>query len=145
MPLFIWKRSYEIGIVEVDRQHRQLVGLINELYEAMKVGHGYELVSRLIDQLLAYAAEHLDDEEGFMRASSYPYLEAHVREHAEFRDRLAEMERGRCEGVMLPCTEMLDFLCGWLRVHILESDKDFGCFIKRQNLAQSGRPGTTVA
>lgn len=132
MPLFIWKPSYEIGVLEIDHDHRHLVGLINELYEAMKVGHGYELINPLIDRLLAYAAEHFDTEEGFMRASNYPYLEAHVREHDEFRARIGDMDRNRGEGQLLPSTEMLSFLCDWLKTHILESDKDVGRFIKRQ-------------
>ena len=31
MPLFPWDDSYEIGMTEIDRQHRQLVDIINEL------------------------------------------------------------------------------------------------------------------
>ena len=133
MPLFIWKPSYEIGVLELDHDHRHLVGLINELYEAMKVGHGYELINQLIDRLLTYAAEHFNTEEGFMRANNYPYFEAHVREHDEFRTRIGEMDRNRREGQLLPSTEMLNFLCDWLKTHILESDKDVGRFIKRQS------------
>lgn len=132
MPLFIWKPSYEIGVLELDHDHRQLVGLINELYEAMKIGHGYELINQLIDRLLKYSAEHFANEEGFMRASNYPHLEAHAREHDEFRSRIGEMDRDRREGQLLPSTEMLSFLCDWLKTHILESDKDVGRFIKRK-------------
>ena len=133
MPLFIWKPSYEVGVPEVDHDHRQMVGLINELYEAMKIGHGYELISHHIDQLLLYAVEHFATEEGFMRASSYPYLEAHRQEHQEFRDKVDEMDQLRRQGRQLPSTEMLSFLRNWLQTHILESDKDFGLFIKRQH------------
>jgi hemerythrin-like metal-binding protein len=134
MPLFIWKPSYDLGVAEIDLDHRHLVGLINELYEAMKVGHGYELINHLIDQLLEYTREHFANEEGFMRASGYPYLEPHVREHQEFRDKIEALDRGRRAGQLLPSSELLSFLCDWLRTHILDSDKDFGTFLKRGHL-----------
>ena len=35
MPLFLWKKNYEIGIAEIDTQHRNLVGIINGLSDAM--------------------------------------------------------------------------------------------------------------
>jgi hemerythrin-like metal-binding protein len=98
----------------------------------MKVGHGYEVVDDMVDRLLAYALQHFDTEEGLMRASSYPYLAAHEREHREFSDRVSEMERRRRHGQLLPSSEMMDFLCTWLRDHVLDSDKDFGLFMKRQ-------------
>ena len=40
MPLFLWKKSYEIGIAENDTQHRNLVGIINELPDAMMTQKG---------------------------------------------------------------------------------------------------------
>lgn len=132
MSLFIWKPSYELGILEIDQDHRYLVGLINELYEAMKVGHGYELINHLIDQLLEYALNHFETEEGFMRASNYPYLAAHVREHQGFREKVMAMDQCRRQGQTLPSTEMMEFLCEWLRTHVLDSDKDLGLFLKRQ-------------
>ena len=132
MPLFIWKPSYQLGVPELDNDHRHLVGLVNELYEAMKVGHGYELINALIDQLLAYADQHFANEEGFMRACGYPYIEAHIREHQEFREKIGEMDRERRAGELLPSAELMDFLCTWLRTHVFESDKDLGVFIKKQ-------------
>jgi hemerythrin len=131
MPLFIWKPSYELGVVEIDHDHRHLVGLINELYEAMKIGHGYELTSHLIDELLAYALQHFENEEGFMRSCDYPDFETHVREHQDFQEKLDKMDLDRQQGKLLPSTELLEFLCAWLRTHILESDKELGKFMKR--------------
>ena len=130
MPLFIWKPSYQLDIPELDNDHRHLIGLVNELFEAMKEGHGYELINSLIDQLLEYTDKHFANEEGFMRACNYPYIEAHIREHREFREKVGEMDRERRAGELLPSAELMDFLCTWLRTHVFESDKDLGAFIK---------------
>lgn len=137
VPLFIWKPSYLLDIPEIDNDHRHLVGLVNELYEAMKTGHGYEQVNALLDQLLAYADEHFANEEGFMRACNYPQIQAHILEHQEFRDKVGEMDRERRAGESLPSTELMDFLCSWLRTHVFDSDKEFGTYMKRHGRDRS--------
>lgn len=131
MPLFIWKPSYDIGVPEIDHDHRLLVGLVNELYEAMKQGHGYEIVEELLDRLLDYAQRHFDTEEGFMRAGNYPKFADHRAEHQRFYNDIQTMDARRRAGRLPLSTEMLDFLCDWLRTHVSTSDKDMGRYLQR--------------
>ena len=63
MPLFLWKKSYEIGIDEIDNQHRKLVGIINELSDAMMVQKGYKAVPHILEQLTDYIQFHFTTEE----------------------------------------------------------------------------------
>lgn len=130
MPLFIWKPSYDIGVPEIDYDHRQLVGLVNELYEAMKQGHGYEIVDEMIDRLLAYAQSHFATEEGFMRAARYPRLAVHQLEHERFCDEVTAMDARRRAGKLPPSAEMMEFLCEWLRGHVTTSDKEMGRYLR---------------
>jgi hemerythrin-like metal-binding protein len=131
MPLFIWKPSYEVGIAEIDHDHRMLVGMINELYEAMKEGRGYELINQTMEQLLAYVARHFATEESFMRASGYLALEYHEQEHRRFTTMLMEMDQRRRQGHAPSSVEMMTFLCDWLRDHVTSVDKDLGSFAKK--------------
>lgn len=126
MPLFLWKPSYELRIPEIDIEHRYLVGIINELYEKMKDGRGYELVDQLVDRLIEYAEKHFATEESFMRSSHYPGREEHEREHRRLREQLLEMERRRRDVGDLSTIELMTFLCDWLRAHITTIDKEFG-------------------
>ena len=130
MPLFLWKPSYEVGIPEIDYDHRHLVGLINQLYEAMKQGHGYELMSGMIDQLIEYTHQHFATEESFMRAKNYPHLAGHEAEHQQFRERVQLMDCQRRDGTPPPSAELLEFLCDWLRNHVTTFDKDLGKYLK---------------
>lgn len=41
MPLIQWNESLSVGVVEIDRQHRKLVELINDLNNAMRQGKGH--------------------------------------------------------------------------------------------------------
>jgi hemerythrin-like metal-binding protein len=131
MPLFIWKPSYDTGIPEIDYDHRQLVGLVNELYEAMTQQHGYEIVNQTLDRLQEYARRHFVTEESFMRAGKYPQIADHEGEHQRFRDELAAMDARRRVGKQPPSTEMMNFLCEWLRTHVTTSDKEMGRYLKR--------------
>jgi hemerythrin-like metal-binding protein len=130
MPLFIWKPSYETGIAEIDNDHRLLVGIINELYEAMKQGHGYEILTQTIDRLVDYANRHFEAEESFMRISRYPHQEAHVREHRLLQQKVEEMERERRASKGPSAAELLTFLCDWLRDHVTTVDKELGIYLK---------------
>ena len=134
MPLFIWKPSYDTGVPEIDHDHRQLVGIINELYEAMKQAQGYEVLNRTIDRLLDYIAVHFQNEEGFMRVNCYPQLREHEAEHQAFRDRIMAMDRERRSGSAPSTVELLTFLCDWLREHVTSIDKEFGKYLKRMHL-----------
>jgi hemerythrin-like metal-binding protein len=131
MPLFIWKPSYETGIAEIDHDHRQLVGIINELYEAIKEGHGRDAKGQSIDRLLDYVNQHFQTEASFMRVYGYPQQETHEQEHQLLQQKVVKMERQRRAGNTLPATELLTFLCDWLRNHVTTADKELGVYLKK--------------
>lgn len=131
MPLFIWKPSYELGIPEIDLDHRQLVGLINELYEAMKQGQGYELMNQILDRLIDYVGKHFAAEEGFMRAAHYPGMFDHEKEHQQFRASILEMDMRRRAGNAPPSIELLTYLKNWLSNHVTTVDKELGRYLQR--------------
>lgn len=134
MPLFIWKPSYELGIPEIDLDHRQLVGMINELYEAMKQGQGHELMNEILDRLIDYVGRHFNNEEGFMRAANYPGITDHEREHQQFRASILEMDVRRRAGNLPPSIELLTYLGDWLNNHVTTADKELGRYLKRVRL-----------
>jgi hemerythrin len=99
MPIFLWKKSYEIGIAEIDNQHRNLVGIINELSDAMMNRKGYIIVPKILEKLVDYIQFHFTTEEEIMRETK----------------------------------EVLNFLCDWLKEHIVVSDKKLRAHIQRMD------------
>ena len=63
MQFFYWNKNFEIGIAVVDRQHRQLVDMINNLAAAITEVGGLPEVRQLFGRLMEYAATHFHDEE----------------------------------------------------------------------------------
>jgi hemerythrin len=54
MASFPWKGKYSVGIASIDRQHRQLVGYLNELFVALNAGKGKEALGEIFSGLIGY-------------------------------------------------------------------------------------------
>lgn len=132
MAFFTWKKEYNVGIPRVDEQHRELVRLLNELYEAMKMRKGNTVLKEVLTGLLDYTRTHFADEERLMKAYNYPALPAHKVEHDNLTKKVHELARDFNNGKITLSIELGEFLKNWLSNHILESDKRFGAYAKRQ-------------
>ena len=134
MPLFFWKKSYEIKVPEIDMQHRRLVGLINELSDAMMVKQGHKSIQRVLAGLVDYIQVHFTTEEEAMQERKYPGLHEHRQEHLNLTSQVLDFKERYSLDNDLDSQEVLNFLCDWLKTHIIVSDKDFGTFIRRDEM-----------
>jgi len=125
MQFFYWNKSFEIGIVEVDLQHRRLVDIINSLAAVIVESGKLPEVQMLFSQLMQYATTHFHDEELIMAKSSLAEGEKrlHLQAHREFVEKAKEI-------ILHPdllksevSQQVLEFLTTWLISHILGSDK----------------------
>lgn len=131
--LFLWKKSYEIGVAEIDMQHRRLVGMINELSDAMMERRGQRAVKHVLDELKDFIVEHFETEESVMEKSGYPDLPQHRIKHVELTRQVLEFREKARGDQQLEAIELLDFLCDWLRNHMMVFDKEVGKYLKDFN------------
>lgn len=124
MKLVEWSAAMELGIPELDEQHKRLVELLSELYASCERREGGEGVRRSVRGMMRYAVEHFSFEERMMRDAEYGALEVHRREHEHFMDQVQAFEHKLYEGRCEP-GEVVDFLVDWLMEHILASDMAF--------------------
>ena len=132
MTLFLWKKSYNIGVPEVDAQHRRLVGMINELSDAMMDRHGQRTVPHILTELTDYIQLHFETEESYMQENQYPGIHQHKQMHIDLTRKVLDFREKAREGQEVKAKELLDFLCSWLKNHIMVEDKDFGAFILKK-------------
>jgi hemerythrin len=135
MQLFPWKDVYEIGIPEIDQQHRHLVGIINELSDAIIAQTGHETARHVLEKLLDYIQLHFTTEEEHMRRVNFPALDEHCQMHLEMTGEVLDLSENHSENLEASPSELLGFLCTWLDNHILGSDMEFGSFL--QNLPKA--------
>lgn len=127
--LFKWSSDYEIGLPEIDAQHRGLVDMINDLYAAKQAGEGGAAVKKVIERLLQYTQEHFEAEEWAMKRARFPGYAEHHRAHVNLTQQVVEM---LSSVDALPTFELLNFLSDWLKTHIGNADREFGEYMRSQ-------------
>jgi hemerythrin-like metal-binding protein len=132
MSFMEWSEKLVTGVKECDDQHKKLVSLINELYDAMKQGKGKEVIDKALDELVKYADYHFTTEETLMSKYGYPELAAHKREHEYFKNKIKEFLDKKAKGEVTLSVEVMSFLKDWLLKHLMETDKKYGPFLKQK-------------
>jgi hemerythrin len=134
MAFFTWTEEMSVGIARIDEQHRKLVGFLNELYAAMNAGKGRETLGEVLSQLLLYTKTHFAAEEAAMGAHGFPGAAAHKEKHVK----MAEKVKGLCEqyrqGTLASPIQIANFLKEWLTRHIMETDKQYGPYLKSRGV-----------
>ena len=136
MTAFIeWSDELSVGIQEIDEQHKVLVGLVNELHDAIREHHGNEVSRKILDRLGEYTRIHFAVEESLMRIMGYPDYESHLNEHQQLADELGEIVAKVDSGKGSVSMQLIHFLKIWLTKHIMESDKDYSPFFLNKGIS----------
>jgi hemerythrin len=128
MALIKWDATLSVGIASIDAQHQKLVGLLNQLHDAMSSGTGRHVVAAVLDEVVAYTHEHFSHEEALMRLHGYPDLEAHGVEHNALMAQALQFQADAAEGTALTM-DVMQFLCTWLTGHIMGMDRKYAPFL----------------
>lgn len=134
--LFEWSDDYNIGIQEIDEQHKVLVAMLNELHRAIVEHHGKDTSRQILDQLADYTRTHFLLEESLMRLINYPGFEIHKQQHEDLISQVKDLQNKLDHEGAAITFELLHFLKVWLSQHINESDKRFGTFFQAAGLRE---------
>ncbi len=130
MAAIRWKDTYNVGISIIDEQHKALIAIVNELYEAQQLGTTQSIISNVLDKLNDYSLYHFNMEEGMQLNCHYAQLEEHKKEHAFFIDKIKNLKTDLAKNNLLLSLKTLDFLKDWTIQHILGSDKEFADYLR---------------
>lgn len=125
MSLMQWDDTMTVGVEEMDEQHKTLIAMINEAYEAIQ-RHDEHMLSALIDKMREYAVMHFHAEEELLEQYEFPELEGHRKLHDAFNDKVDEFQQNLFEKTNL--SQIFVFLSRWLTSHIMEEDRKYMAF-----------------
>ncbi len=128
--LFPWRDAYSVGIVQIDNQHKQLIGLINSLHAAMREGDAASVQTKIMDELARYTWSHFAFEESLLHRHNYSGLAAHAQEHQRMVAQVADMRESLRTGKLTATLGLMQFLKEWLSGHILERDQAYARELK---------------
>ncbi|MBC18120.1 Hemerythrin-like metal-binding protein [Pseudodesulfovibrio profundus] len=127
MGLIDWDETMSVGVEEIDIQHRQLILLVNESYEALQ-RHDEDKIPALLEKMKEYAAVHFETEESYMKRNNYPGLEAHKLKHVRFKKDVEEFQQKKYEKTNL--SKLFVYLSRWLTRHIMDEDKRYTVYMR---------------
>lgn len=131
MAYFEWADDLVIDNGPIDQDHRQLVDLVNELHTATNLGRGQEIVSKILDALVGYTADHLQREENLMVAIKFPNLANHKLSHDQFMVDIRALQNKFTAGSITVASQLSTVLRDWLSIHIRRSDKEIKVFLQK--------------
>lgn len=129
MAFFNWDDKYSVGIRELDFQHKQLINILNELYEAMQNTTAQSSLGKILSELATYTKVHFATEEKYLEKYNYIGLANQVREHEKFVEKVNSFKQDFEAGKLALSLNIASFVKDWLSNHILGSDKQYGSFL----------------
>ncbi|MCI5134359.1 MAG: hemerythrin [Candidatus Electrothrix sp. AW2] len=134
MSLIRWNDNFSVNVTMIDHDHKKLVAMINELTDAMKAGHGKDVLGKILDELIQYTATHFQREEKYFQQIKYPDAVAHKREHSDFVKKVTEFKKEFDAGRVTVSVNILQFLSKWLQHHIRVSDQKYSKFFNKNGI-----------
>ena len=121
-----WKPFYSVGEDAIDDQHKRLLGIVDDLYVAIQMGHAEARVQEVLDRLAEYTTTHFDHEERVMWGCGYPNFDAHKAMHDEMRRRVGEL---RANSNAVAEGDLLQFVKTWWIRHIQNQDRTYSPYL----------------
>lgn len=128
MALITWSDRMSVGVERIDKQHRQLIDLLNSLHSEMLAGRGLQVVLEVLNNLVEYTKTHFATEETLFRNHGYPQAQAHKQQHDELTDKAIALHREVSSGRATLSLPTMNFLKDWLSNHILKTDMAYKPF-----------------
>ena len=121
-----WEKKYEIGISEIDEQHKHLFKIGNDIYDLLNdplAFDKYDHIIALITELKNYTKYHFSSEEALMLKLKYRGYFQQKTDHDDFVNKieavnLYEVDKDQDKYV----EDLLMFVFNWILEHILKSD-----------------------
>jgi hemerythrin-like metal-binding protein len=137
--LLSWNSSMNIGVAEIDTQHKTLVDRLNYLERELKLGGAHDRIGELIHELGDYVLNHFRTEERYMEKSKYPGMAEHKEVHREFMKKIIEFDDKYKNGNVVLTGEMMIFLRDWVRDHIADMDQKLGGHLQNPGRSTPGQ------
>ena len=126
-----WNDSYLLGNEQVDRQHKRLFEMVNDLINT-SIGQIDEAKLReSLDFLIQYTVRHFHFEEELQLQYDYPEYESHKKIHEDFKVTVCGFVATLDKNGPSPeyCNELNTTVVRWLVNHVQREDRKIGIFI----------------
>lgn len=125
MALMEWSDDLDVGVEDMNDQHKQILKYMNELYDLAETDKDFKNAENLISKLGEVTVKHFREEEVFMEQTDYKAFDAHKQIHEDLLKKFTgHVDRMGAKGEL--DHEFFSFLKLWLSAHIKGLDKRYG-------------------
>lgn len=119
-----WQDNFSVGVKELDRQHKRLLELINDLSDK-NPDHSINNCFAVLNELIKYAQLHFATEESLMATHGYNDLHSHQNDHEAFTERIFELNQKLTSQGADIFPDLIIFVTEWYISHVLGTDKNY--------------------
>jgi hemerythrin len=125
--LITWSDRLSCGIKLIDDQHKELIALVNEMYNHVTGDEiqEYEYFSKVVHEAIKYVKIHFATEEKIMLAAKIPGYDIHKKAHNSFILAVASNISNYNTGKRFNLFIFTKFLKDWVLSHIALMDKQY--------------------
>lgn len=128
--LLKWKNKYSTEIELIDKQHKMIIILYNQLVEARNSNISQNMKNNFLNRMLDYVKYHLKFEEMWLKKY---YLKQYHRlkyKHFTMEKRVINLQYDTALDNFVLTPKDINHIKSWIKSHMLEFDEDFRLFVK---------------
>lgn len=123
MTALEWNDNMATGIPLVDKRHRELVALINDIARAVEGKADKTVISDLIRRFIDYTMIHFREEESLMDHLTYPDYFQQVYEHLDCSTKAVEFHKRFITEDNFEVSELMSYITTWFVNHTTGIDQ----------------------
>lgn len=129
---FEWSNTLRIGIDAMDEEHRELIGLMKNVFLENEKSANKPQLTESVNRLIGFTRKHFADEEKLMTEMGFPDFQKHKAQHAEILSRLdKDFEHFKKSPSSNLTDGFFSFLLFWLKNHIQNADRQYSNHFNR--------------
>jgi len=130
--LIKWSPDFACGIKKVDKQHKDLVEMLNDMFNHVSLNEEQEKIyfNSIIKRLIKYVKNHFKTEEKIMLKTNFTGYIAHKEAHEDFVLNILKIVNDFTEGNRFNLLDLTQFLKTWILNHIAIMDRQYFIHIK---------------
>jgi hemerythrin len=129
MTYIAWSEALSLGIPEIDEQHMEMIGLVNQLNDAM-LSRNVQDIGHALDAFTKCTKDHFRFEEQLLLEAGYCYPMMHASMHEFFMRDIEDIRRIPIESEDW-AQMMMKLVARWLVRHIDNEDRDYAETVRR--------------
>ncbi len=132
--IVVWDEKYATGIQLIDSQHKELISLTNELFQACLDGENAvkDVFKETMGRMVDYVRFHFGAEQELLQRVKYPNYQEHKKQHDTFVMQVITTVKEYNEGKKLAPNQFVRTLRDWILGHIAHYDRLYASYIAAQ-------------